>query len=149
MIVTQAVRFGLGEPQPGEPLAFKIDMLPTSLNYWSRQFWAVRAKEAKDAKVHVFRAIGARRRMWARMNGPWFTSPVRIVLTYHVGRAKNGASRNLDVDNLVPKHIVDAMKGVLIADDNFKHVPRIEQEIVPIDARGGYTHVLIRPYGRP
>jgi len=55
---------------------------------------------------------------------------------------------NLDVDNLVPKHIIDAMKGVLIADDNRKLVPLVSQEAVDVSGAGGYTVVTVAPYSR-
>lgn len=131
-----------------------MDLLPLSLNYWSRAFWTVRSREAASTKLAVLAALGVKIRQWSMLNGVWFKEPVSIALVYFIGekvQTKVGIRRrhaNLDVDNLVPKHIIDAMKGVLIADDNRKLVPLVSQEAVDVKGVGGYTVVTVAPYSR-
>ena len=152
--VNPLIRFSDTESKPGQPVTFRVDLLPLSLNYWSRAFWTVRAREAADTKIVVHAALGVKLRQWVMLNGVWFKEPVSIALVYYIGekiKTKVGIRRrhaNLDVDNLVPKHIIDAMKGVLIADDNRKLVPLVSQEAVDVSGVGGYTVVTVAPYSR-
>lgn len=154
MTLNNAISFPPGEPQPGEAFTASIERLPMSLNFWSRKFWSVRAKDALDVRAHVLNAVGLKRRQWCALNGPWFTVPVRIHLVYFVGDKVKTAVRNMsrkngiDTDNLVPKHIIDALKGSIIADDTMRLVPMVINETVPIVGVGGYTEFTIEPYKR-
>ncbi len=154
MTINAAVRFGPGEPQPGEPITFRLERLPLSLNFWTRKFWSVRADEAINTKQECLLAIGLKVRQWVAINGPWFRAPVKIELVYHVGSHKKLRTKSfrrasgIDTDNLLPKHIIDALKGVLIEDDNMHCVPRVENETVPFEGVGGFTVVTVTPYSR-
>jgi len=152
--INPLIRFSDTESKPGQPVTFRVDLLPLSLNYWSRAFWTVRSREAATTKNVVLAALGVKMRQWVMLNGVWFKEPVSVALVYYIGekvQTKVGVRRraaNLDVDNLVPKHILDALKGVLIADDNRKLVPLVSQEAVDVKGVGGYTVVTVAPYSR-
>lgn len=149
-----AVRFAGSEPQPGQPITVRIDRIPLSLNYWTRKHWVVRSREAKDTKLEVNLAFGVKRRQWVSLHGPWFKCPVQIHLVYYIGRLnkagrkKGGFAARLDVDNLVPKHIIDALKGMAFADDNIDCVPMVTTEALWTDGPGGRTVISIAPYSR-
>lgn len=150
-VVNQAVRFGPNETHPGETLYLRIDRLPLSLNFWTRKFWTKRSQDAANMKMHVVHAFGVRRRQWVHLNGPWFTVPVEMWLTYCVregGRERNGRFRigEVDTDNLVPKHIIDALKGLAFADDTARHIPLVSNEVEFIADGDPYTLVTIAPY---
>lgn len=152
MRALSAISFSATEPHPGTPITFRIDLLPLSLNFWTRKYWSVRAREARDTKMHVNLALGVKRRQWASIHGPWFTVPVHVHLVYYVGtldkngRKKAGNAARLDVDNLVPKHILDAMKGIVFADDNIDCVPMVTTEARRADGKGGCTVITVSPY---
>lgn len=157
-VVNHAVTFPKGEPQPGDDLVLRIERLPLSLNYWTRKFWTHRSRDAADMRGHVERAFGQKRRQWCAINGPWFTVPVEVWLTYYVPdagptqRTAKGhfVAGQIDTDNLVPKHIIDALKKLAFADDTASHIPRVTAEVrrLGADEKYSYTRVWIFPYVR-
>lgn len=149
--INDAVKFRDDEPGPGEALEIEIERLPMSLNFWTRKFWTVRSRDARDTKVRILIAFGHKRRQWVHLNGPWFRVPVTVVLTYYVGemvRDSRGrfVQQEVDVDNLVPKHIIDALKGLAFADDGPRYVRRTVQEVVLVEGKAARTNILIVPY---
>jgi hypothetical protein len=147
-----AVQFAGTEPKPGEPITIRIDRIPLSLNFWTRKHWVVRARDGRDMKMHVNIAFGVKRRQWVALHGPWFSVPVQVHLVYYVGvldkngRKKSGFAARLDVDNLVPKHILDALTGLAYKDDNIDCVPMVTTEARRTDGKGGRTVITIAPY---
>lgn len=152
-VVNHAILFGLREQQPGEPLTIIVPKLPSSLNDWTRDHWGRRARDARDMKAAVDVAIGHRRLQWAHLNGPWFKCPVEIHCMFEIGnvgrlgKIKRGAANRIDVDGLVPKHIIDALKGTIIAEDDVDHVPLLLLEGRRVEGRGR-TIVRIAPFTR-
>jgi len=145
-----AITFSSGDPQPGEAIELQVDRVPLSLNDWTRKFWTVRAADAKDWQQSIFLAFGVRRRQWVHLNGPWFRDPVTVEIHYFVGElARNGkrtGKHRFDLDNLVPKHIIDGLTGLLFKDDSCEHIPVLIQYAHRVSGRS-YTVVRVYPRG--
>lgn len=149
--ILPVVEFTPLEAHPGTPLRIVVDRLPLSLNFWTRKFWHVRTKDAENMRQHVVAGFGVKRVQWCRINGPWFRVPVSVHCLYHIGNKTRDAAgrfytRKIDTDNLVPKHIIDALKGLAFADDTARHIPRVTNEVVFVEGAGSRTIVTIAPY---
>src|SRR6185436_6748827 len=86
------------------PLTLNIPDLPYSLNQWSRD-WKKRHQRQESDYWRVWNAIGNRRHTLIHLHGAWFDGPVKLEFVFHVPGKKR-----LDLDNLVPKTYIDAMR---------------------------------------
>lgn len=97
--------------------------VPPSLNAWATRHWAQRHRDrgewAAKVKFVLYAAHGRRRAL--------FTVPVRVTLTYRV--APRLRKQRLDLDNMAPKHAVDALRGELFPDDGPQWVRELVQRI--------------------
>lgn len=88
-----------------------VPQVPSTLNRWSRDFWAVRDRERKAWGTMMALACAAKKLKRSR---PVFAGPVRVELHYAL---KSKRARN-DLDNRVPKHCLDGMTGWVYVDDS-------------------------------
>ena len=99
-------------------VSFKLSLRPTSAwgmnKIYAGTHWNERKREAEA--VHLLVRAAIRRQV---KEGP-FTKPVRVTLCYN---------SLLDIDNhgYLSKLIIDGMKGILIADDDRRHVCEVVQ----------------------
>ena len=62
-----------------------------------------------------------------RASDPRFSGEVRVNIVYSFGKRTGG--RCPDLDNLVPKHIIDAMRGYVFPDDGPAYVVELFQRL--------------------
>lgn len=114
-----------------------VPRVPSTLNRWSRSFWAVRDKERKEWSdlmapiMHVARL---------RRSHPAFSGPVRVDLHY----ALKSKRAKTDLDNRVPKHCLDAMTGWVYQDDS--QVVELNQKLTR-GSEADCTYIRVTPAG--
>ena len=116
-------------------LSFTVLGVPSSLNDWTRKHWRTRNRERLQWAEKVGNVLLSQ---GLRTGRPAFRVPVRIIFTYHL------KGRKRDVDNLVPKHLIDGMCGYVFADDGPDYVQEVTQRVL-MGAKRSYTHVLVEP----
>lgn len=98
--------------------------VPSSLNAWTRAHWQARNRERKLWAEKVLLT-------WLSRPAPRptpFVEPVSVTLLYRVTRTgKRG--KPIDLDNMAPKHLIDALRGVVIVDDGPQWVRQLVQRI--------------------
>ena len=72
---------------------------------------------------------------------PMIKNPVEIEVVYH-HQFKKTDKRRIDIDNLVPKFILDGLVGVVIPDDCLEIVTKLSWTI--IRDGGNRSNILIR-----
>lgn len=119
-------------------LSLIVPGVPSTLNAWSRKHWAVRNRERKEWAERVALVIRRdyypeRLRVGVRMDEG---NPFAVTLHYFVKskRAKN------DLDNRVPKHILDALSGWAYVDDS--QIVKLTQTITR-GAERDETHIHV------
>ena len=124
-------------------LTITVPMLPSSLNKWTRAHWTTRNGEHK-----AWVAAMEPRLLLAgcRKGHPLWAGPVEVALVYHVARKKGGKA--MDVDNMAPKHAIDAMKGWVFPDDGPSYLPRLVQSVV-LGAKSDCTVITVTPLHAP
>jgi Holliday junction resolvase RusA-like endonuclease len=118
-------------------LKLRIKALPVSLNVWSRD-WKVRHRQQQEWKLRFYNAFGMDRRQKVYLHGPWFPGAVNIGVTFHVA-----GKRRMDLDNLVPKCLIDAMRGEVFRDDNIEVVRMLVLESRRTTEHLSWTEVLV------
>jgi len=120
-------------------LMLSVPYLPSSLNVWTRAPWMVRNRDrmewAERMALHCLLA-------GLRSDIPVFSEPVRLTLTYRVG--KKLRRQKFDVDNLVPKHLIDGLIGYAFPDDGPDYVSELVQRVVH-DQPEDRTDILVEP----
>lgn len=119
-------------------LSFDVSGIPSSLNYWTRAHWRVRDRERKawhDRLVPLLLASGCRK------GRPMFAGEVRVMLVYNFG--KGNKRRRPDLDNLAPKHLIDAMRGYVFKDDGPTYIVELVQSIERHGGKGDFTSVTV------
>ncbi len=120
-------------------LVFTVPLIPSSLNAWTRAHWTARNRERKA----VAEAVRPRLLLAGLRSGsPRWTVPVRVCLLYRVAPRKHG--QRFDLDNLAPKHIVDALRGWAFPDDGPDYLAELVQR-VEHGAERDETTVLVEP----
>ena len=103
-----------------------VPLIPSSLNTWTRAHWTTRNRERQavaDATHPRLLLAGC------RSGRPMFTGPVRITLVYHL--APRLRKQRIDLDNLAPKHLIDALRGWVFPDDGPDYVCELVQRVGP------------------
>ena len=99
-------------------IRFVVPGIPSSLNVWTRSHWRTRHSESLswNTRIQLFYLS-----QYSHLPRPAFTGGVHLLFEFRRPRSK----KLIDVDNMAPKHLVDAMRGLLFPDDSPKWVKSI------------------------
>ena len=124
-------------------LDLTIPLIPSSLNEWTRAHWSARNRERKAVAdvVHPRLLLAG-----CRSGRPLFREPVRVTLTYHV--APRLRKQRIDLDNMAPKHIIDALRGWVFPDDGPEWLAELVQRVSE-GAGADTTTVAVEPVAGP
>ena len=120
-------------------LEFSVPLIPSSLNTWTRAHWTTRNRERQavaDA-VHPRLLLAG-----CRSGRPMFPGPVRVTLAYRV--APRLRKQRIDLDNLAPKHLIDALRGWVFPDDGPDYIRELVQRMDTAEGPDGTT-VTVEP----
>lgn len=98
--------------------------MPSSLNYWTRAHWRVRDRERKQWADKIVPALFTH---GLRVNKPKFTCKVALSLCYYF--SNKSRRKRPDLDNLAPKHIIDALRGYVFPDDGPAYIVSLTQTV--------------------
>ena len=121
-------------------LKLTVPFIPSSINTWSRAHWRTRNAdrvEWADRMGDYLLLAGCRKR------SPMFKGKVRVTLVYHIK-----GKRQHDLDNMSPKHLLDAMIGWVYPDDGPDYVAELVQSHVH-GAKADATDIVVEPLAAP